>query len=695
MPTIKDSTLEPHARHIGSVMLIENADFSWSIGTALNNAVKVQFGDISAIDDSTFGYSAMAAESNGQGGYRLFVRSDEDEDLIVEVRVDAAGKVDPASVRALSAAEMYAVEEQYKIDLNESGGFGAGPVLLQGGAVNLYMNELGFYQVGDGAGAPKTLTLGGTPLDDQLLPPGWEIVEAIPRADGYDIFAQDPSGTVYDARFDSNGGYTGGDFLQGAALDGLEQGAGIDIDGDNDLPAPAGWTSTIKSDFIRSAVDKALGPATGALSAGQAVALASPLETNPANTVTHAELVGMLRGLIQTKKDSNAPITAQEVADLQALAARGKAAFAGNGASAEYLSYVFGKLVEGSDANRFFNGGNTQRGELGSLGAGSSAAVLEKLVDKWLLGGDMPSPATAGDSATGTPKAVTATYEKSTGALFVDGISVTDVNQGTAGDCYLIAAMGGIAVTKPDALQSMFVENAAIDGTRTWGVRFFDAGGKAQWVTVNDMLPVPVAGSGVVAFAGPANKDLNGEIWVPLMEKAYAQANSLGFLPRDEKTGQNSFAAIEGGFGDPLGAVIGAKVYAFIDEGSGFGKNDYLVTNGYNRSDAASKAQVESVLKAAINANKTVWVGVAAAGAQKDAFGNQALVGGHAHFLIDANPADPNNGEVLAYNPWGQSPASNPPGPLTTNFLSPAPYTLAELVGLTGVYFMLLEGPAG
>lgn len=693
MPTAKVDTLEPHARYISSVMLIENEDASWSIGTALNNAVKIQFGDITAIDDSTFGYSAVAAEPNGQGGYRLFVRSDDDEDQIVEVRVAADGKVDPASVRVLSAAEMYAVEEQYKVDLNDSGGFGSGPVLLQGGAVNLYMNELGHYQIGDNAANLKTLSLGGAPLDDQLLPAGWEIVEGIPNAGGFDIFAQDPSGAIYDAKFDANGNYTGGDMLLGAALDAFEQNAGIDIDGDNDLPAPAGWTTVIKGDFIRAAVDKALGPATGALQAGQAVALAAPLETNPVNTVTHGELVTMLRGLVQARKDAGAPISAQDVTDLQALAARGKAAFAGNGASAEYLSYVFGKLVEGSDANRFFNGGATQRSELGSLGAGSPAAVLERLVDKWLLGGDMPSPATAGDSATGAPKAVTATYAKSTGTLFVDGISVTDVNQGTAGDCYLIAAMGGIAVTRPDALQSMFVENTAIDGTRTWGVRFFDAGGKANWVTVNDMLPVPTAGSGVVAFAGPANKDLNGEIWVPLMEKAYAQANSMNFLPRAELAGQNSFAAIEGGFGDPLGALIAAKVVAYMDAGSTFGKNDYLVENGYVRADPAAQAQVATALKTAINAGKTVWVGVNTT--QKDAFGNQALVGGHAHFLIDANPADPNNSDVLAYNPWGQSPASTPPGPLPTNFLSPAPYTLEQLVGIPGVNFMVLDGPVG
>ena len=68
------------------------------------------------------------------------------------------------------------------------------------------------------------------------------------------------------------------------------------------------------------------------------------------------------------------------MADLQALAARGAAAFAGNGSAADYLSYVFSRLVEGSDANRFYQGGAAQRSELGSLAAGSSPELLDKLL---------------------------------------------------------------------------------------------------------------------------------------------------------------------------------------------------------------------------------------------------------------------------------------------------------------------------
>ena len=281
---------------------------------------------------------------------------------------------------------------------------------------------------------------------------------------------------------------------------------------------------------------------------------------------------------------------------------------------------------------------------------------------------------------------MTTTYGKSSGTLFVDGITVTDVVQGTAGDCYLIAAMGGLAASKPDALQAMFVDNGTIDGVRSWGVRFFDANGQAQWVTVNDMLPVNPSDTTKVAFAGSASKDLNGEIWVPLMEKAYAQANSLAFLPRAETTGQNSFAAIEGGQGDPLGALIAGKVISYSFPGANFGNNGYIVTREVDRSSAAATDQLVLDLKGLINAGKTVWLGVN--DALKDAAGNSVLVGGHAHFMIDPNPADPNNTDVLVYNPWGISGSSD-------NFVSPATMSLAQLVGIAGLDFMVLDTPAG
>ncbi len=698
MASTKERVIEPHARHIGSAQLFINADASWSVGPSTRSLVKVTFGDIKSIDDTTFGFSSLAVETDGKGGYRLFVRSDSANDTIVEVTVNAAGQVDAASVTLLSQAQLYAVENQFKLDLNDNGGFGDEPVLLEGGAVNLYMAALGGFQVGSGSAAPVSLRLGSEELTEELLPAGWSIVEVQPDAGGYKVYAQDPSGAVYAANFSASGEYTGGSLLSDAQLTQLELSEGLDIDGDSDLPAPDGWTTALKDPAIRTSVEAALAGDT--TKPKSSLGLAGPQATEPpAKGVSYAEVVAVMQAVISTHKSAgNAPITADEVTSLQALAARGKAAFAGNTASEiDYLSYVFSRMVESSDANRFFTGGESQRSELGSLSAGMPLVQFEKLVAKWLLGGDLPNTATAGDTATGNAQAVKAGYAKSTGGLFVDGIAIADVNQGSAGDCYLIAVFGGLAGSKPETIQAMIVENPTIDGTRTWGVRFFDTAGKAHWVTVNDMLPARPDDSSKLAYAGSAGKDLNGEIWVPLLEKAYAQVNTLGILPRNERIGQNSYLAVEGGHGDPLVQIAAGKatMYSVTQDpaalaATSVGGNPYLAFKGVDGSKPAEVEALVATLTTASNAGKVIWIGVTTT--QKDSFGNQLLVGSHAHYALDATPADPANNTVLVYNPWGLQPLPEPPGPIAAQFASPVPYTLAQLVGIVGLDFVILDG---
>ena len=697
----KEDVLEPHSRHIGTATVYINTDASWSIGPTPTQLVRVTYDTILNINDDTFGYSAIAAESNFRGGYRLFVRSNESNDTIVEVSIGADGKADPASVTALTQAQMFAIEESLQLDLNESGGYGAGSVLVLGGAVNLYTDGVGAYQLGVGTAAPVTMRVNGAALTDEVLPAGWNIVEAALSGNGFKAYAQDPSGAIFEANFTADGNFTGGDMLSAAQLDALEQSQGLDIDGDSDLPMPAGWTSGLTDPALKKLIESALTPEVRLQSVdGNAQALSDPA----GGVITHAELVKMVQTIAANHKAAGTTaITAAEVSTLQALAARGKAAFTGASASAgEYLAYVFSKMVSGSEANRFFTGGKSSAGELGSLTAGTSVANFEKLIDKWLLGGDLPNTATAGDSATGAAKAVTPGYAKSTGAMFVDGVSIADVAQGTAGDCYLIAVFGGLAGTNPTAVQNMVVENVAVDGTRTWGVRFFDVNKNAHWVTVNDMLPVTVADPNRLAYAGTASKDLNGEIWTTVIEKAYVQANTLGILPRAENNGKNIYQAVEGGNGEALSQLLGGgKVTQYsvtqnpeearVTSVTG---NEYLIANIVNGKDPAAMAAAEKVLKDWINSGKTIWLGVTTT--QKDSFGNWNLVGSHAHFLVDADPANPDNNTVLSYNPWGLKALPNPPAFVGADGgspgLSPVPYTLTELMGIPGLDFGIFTG---
>lgn len=698
--------VEPFARHIttGAALFI-NPDASWSIGPTANtkDLVKVKLGSNTSITDDTYGFSAVAVAADGKGGFRLFVRLDAQNDTIVEVAVAANGEVNPASVAMLTSAQMYAAEDQLKVDLNDNGGFGDGPVLLEGGEVNLYVSADGAYQVGTGANSLVTLKLGGKPLTDELLPAGWEIAEVLPGSAGSTkVFAMAPNGAVFGATFGANGEFSGGASLTPAELEALELADGLDIDGDSDLPAPSGWTNVLKDPKLKQLIDAALVPTA---SAAQSLALASPQPqtTGSAVGVTYTELVTVLQKLISDHKAANnAPITADEVASLQAIAARGKAAFTGpNDASVDYLAYVFDKMVNSSDANRFYNGGNAERSELGSLAAGASIDQFEKLVTKWILGGDMPSPVTGGDKANPKATAATAVYVKSTGELFVDGVSLPDVSQGSAGTCYLVAVMAAFAGTTPTTIEAMVVANPAVDGTRSWGVRFFDVNGKAHWVTVNDMLPTRPNDATKLAYTGSASKDVNGEIWVPLIEKAYAQANSLGIVPRGEQAGQNSYVSIEGGLADPYGQIAGGKVSAYRvvataqDAGVAEWGNAFQTLNSVDRTDAAAVTSMTALLAKAINDGKSIWVGVLSPAPFKDSFGNTLLQNGHAHYLLDADKANPSNTTVLAYNPWGLVQTPDPAGPVESGYLSPVPYTLEQLVGLDGLFFALWDGMPG
>jgi hypothetical protein len=104
----------------------------------------------------------------------------------------------------------------------------------------------------------------------------------------------------------------------------------------------------------------------------------------------------------------------------------------------------------------------------------------------------------------------------------------SDVDQGGLGDCYLIAALGALALQEPSVLEDAIVDNG--DGTYT--VTFHEPNPHSVWqlwesdwrevqITVTDEFPVR---DGVPVFArfGDGTGD-HGELWAMLLEKAYAQ----------------------------------------------------------------------------------------------------------------------------------------------------------------------------
>lgn len=107
--------------------------------------------------------------------------------------------------------------------------------------------------------------------------------------------------------------------------------------------------------------------------------------------------------------------------------------------------------------------------------------------------------------------------------LFADGPEYDDVIQGSLGDCYFLAGLAALARQAPAVIEQSITEL----GDGTCAVRFY-SGDEPRYYRVDRDLP-----------AGPACADRSpdGELWVALLEKAFAQF----------RFGQNSYASLEGG----------------------------------------------------------------------------------------------------------------------------------------------------
>ena len=268
-----------------------------------------------------------------------------------------------------------------------------------------------------------------------------------------------------------------------------------------------------------------------------------------------------------------------------------------------YVQVLAGDVINGNAANA-----NYQGQTLGNLAAGSSSSLLSKLVGKWFLGTDHP----------GLPSGVS--YRGTAGSLFNGTPSHLNETQGELGDCYFISSLGSIADASPAAVENMFIYN----GDNTWTVRFY-ANGVADYVTVDNMLPVNSAGQLVYTDYGASASSTSNTLWIPLAEKAYAQWNATGKEGRD---GQNLYSSIEGGWM----ADVDAQVL-------GHGASSY----------ALSSSSDKTALINAMTSKLAVTIGTNGSNLSSDALA-YGLYGSHAYAIIGYNAGA---GTFTLYNPWG------------------------------------------
>lgn len=344
-------------------------------------------------------------------------------------------------------------------------------------------------------------------------------------------------------------------------------------------------------------------------------------------TVTYAGLEKVFADIDTTLASGNTTLTAAEFNDLKTIAAN-----LNNGMSTSgYLVSITQALVNGNAANASWTGGGASTTSLGNLAAGASATQLSELIGKWFLGTDLPSSQVSMDGSN-----FSVSYSTVSRALFgSSGPSMSDINQGYLGDCYLLSSLAEVAYKNSSDITSMFTSN----GNGTYGVRFY-VNGVAEYVTVNSSLA-----DGGSEFNSGTN------IWASLAEKAYAQLQASGVVTGNSYSG-NTWTAIGNG-GAPeyaLEEITGATAITDFDASSGswtkvvynqsFGVTNYTTGN--------STASVLSVLAADLAQGDDLILSSYTNAA--DSSGKTTLVADHAMSIYGYDTA---TGMLEIRNPWG------------------------------------------
>ena len=212
--------------------------------------------------------------------------------------------------------------------------------------------------------------------------------------------------------------------------------------------------------------------------------------------------------------------------------------------------------------------------------------------------------------------------------MFKGAASASTVHQGHLGNCWFISALSIIA-TRPDILNHLIVAQYPQHGL--FEFRFFKQG---KWVNVivDDALPFRADGTLLFARSHPP-----GQLWVPLLEKAYAKLHG-------------SYQALSGG--EISYALVdltgGASEYIRLDSsiGENLKKKQWLIAK--MRQGMAEWWLMGSSFRKSSDQ---------AAGAAGEPEGAHGLIAGHAYAILGLQDVVVRGGVttlVKLRNPWGQ-----------------------------------------
>ncbi len=193
--------------------------------------------------------------------------------------------------------------------------------------------------------------------------------------------------------------------------------------------------------------------------------------------------------------------------------------------------------------------------------------------------------------------------------LFVDGRQYDDAVQGSVGDCYLISALASLADAVPKAIEQAI----APLGDGTYAVRFY-RNFTEYFIRVDADLPA--SGSTPPYTPTYAKLGADGELWVPLIEKAYAYF----------RYGQNSYISLDSGWpGD-----VYKEITASDTDSLWTGVSDAALTDFISTHLAAGRAIAAPSLSNA----------------------SSPIVANHS-YMVKSMRTDGSTTYITLYNPWG------------------------------------------
>lgn len=224
------------------------------------------------------------------------------------------------------------------------------------------------------------------------------------------------------------------------------------------------------------------------------------------------------------------------------------------------------------------------------------------------------------------PDSAAVKEEKIPGDLFVKGggdpheVDISDVRQGDVGDCYFLAVLAAIARLRPEFIKGMVKDNG--DGTYTvtfhthQGLSGLFGSRSNQSVTVDGTFWTDGSGNPTYAKKGDTSAGGNPELWVMVIEKAWAQLN--------------------GGYGNITGSKLGGE------QGAVTGKDPQNI----DPSDF-SAAELDAKLEEAWKAKRPVIFWSHGEGSEKK-LAKAGVITNHEYALNNAG-----GGKYTLYNPWG------------------------------------------